>query len=78
VGVIAVGELADLGDAFLAAFGDDIRGAERGRARCGRCAGPSGRSVQRRGAWQTDGQQADGAVADDGDGGAWGGVPGAV
>nr|WP_245806242.1 hypothetical protein [Cryptosporangium aurantiacum] len=41
VGALAAGQLAALLDAFLAALGDDVGGAElRGRGRCGSCACP--------------------------------------
>ena len=70
VGAVAAGEFADLRDAFLAARGDDVGGAELA-AEVGAVlvaahqddpfgAEPLGRQ---------DGQQADGAVADHGDGG---------
>ena len=43
VGAVAAGEFADLGDAFLAALGDDVGGAElAAQVGAGLCGGPSG------------------------------------
>ena len=70
VGAVAAGELADLGDAFLAALGDDVGGAElAAEVGAGLVAAHQDDLLGAEPLGRQHGQQADGAVADDGD--AW-------
>ena len=71
VGAVAAGELADLGDAFLAAGGDDVGGAElAAQVGAGLVAAHEDDLLGAKPFGRQHGQQADGAVADDGDAGA--------